>query len=197
VLESRAQEDIPIFNRMVLTTPVGAKVALKHAGRPAEDLAPHHHQAEPNEAREVELSNWGLTVRNFTRISALENQRKDKKAPLVDSVRPGWPAAETKPPLRADDIITKVAGQPVASVEALQQFSKEFVKGLSEPKPLTVTFERDTQELMTVVKIGPRCRGQTRPPRQSLASASRHKSSRPIWPKRSTSMAKKAFASRS
>src|SRR6185295_13080702 len=70
-------------------------------------------------------------------------------------VRQGWPAAETKPPLRADDIITKVDGKPVANVEALQQFTREFVKGLSEPKPLTVTFERDAQELMTVVKIGP------------------------------------------
>src|SRR6185295_14293275 len=112
-------------------------------------------EREPNEAREVELSNWGITVRNLTLLAALENQRKDKNGALVDSVRQGWPAAETKPPLRADDIITKVAGKPVASVEALQQFTREFVKGLSEPKPLTVTFERDAQELMTVVKIGP------------------------------------------
>ncbi|HEY2953482.1 MAG TPA: PDZ domain-containing protein [Verrucomicrobiae bacterium] len=156
VPESRAQEDIPLFNRMVLTTPVGAKVTLKgtRAGQP-KTWHLITTEREPNEAREVELANWGLTIRNFTRASALENQRKDKQGAQVDSVRQGWPAAETKPPLRTDDIITKVDGKPVAGVESLQQFTREFVKGLSEPKPLTVTFERDAQELMTVVKIGP------------------------------------------
>src|SRR5262249_40418899 len=118
VPESRAQEDIPVFNRMVLTTPLGTRITLKgmHARKPVTWQLPTT-EGEPNEAREAALSNWGLTVRNFTRVSALENQRKDKSGAQVDSVRQGWPAAEAKPPLRADDIITKVAGQPVAGVE--------------------------------------------------------------------------------
>ena len=90
VPESRAQEDIPIFNRMVLTTPVGASVALKgtRAGQP-KTWRLTTTEREPNEAREAALSNWGLTVRNFTRVSALENQRRDKQGAQVDSVRQG------------------------------------------------------------------------------------------------------------
>jgi serine protease Do len=156
VPESRAQEDIPVFNRLVLTTPVGATVTLKgsRAGKPMSWQLTTVTR-EPNEAKEAELQNWGLTVRDFTRMSALENLRKDKKGVLVDSVRPGGPCAESKPALKSDDIITKVADQMIADVEALNRFTHEFIKGLTEPKPLVVTFERDTQEFVTVARIGP------------------------------------------
>ena len=156
VAESRAPEDIPLFNRLILNTPVGAKVTLKgtRAGRPMTWKLTTI-EREPNEALELELHNWGLTVRDFTRMSALENQRKNKNGVLVDSLRPGGPSAEAKPALRGEDVITKVAGRPVTNAAALARFTKEFVKGASEPKPLVVTFERGDQEFVTVANIGP------------------------------------------
>ncbi len=156
VLESRAPEDLPVFNRMILNTPVGERVTLKgwRDGKPMTWKLTTV-EREPNEALEFELANWGLTVRDLTRMAALENQRTNVHGVVVHSLRSGGPGSEAKPALRADDVITKVAGKPVTNSAALTAFTKEFVKGLTEPKPLVVTFERDTQEFITVARIGP------------------------------------------
>jgi serine protease Do len=141
---------------MVLTTPVGATVALKGV----RDGYPIQWQLttierEPNQAREGELENWGLTICNFTRMSALEAERPNRKGVLVDSVRAGGPCAESKPALRAEDIITRVGDREISSVEDLRRFTKEWTKELTEPKPVLVTFVRRSEELVTVPKIGP------------------------------------------
>ena len=152
----RAPEDIPVFNRLVLTTPVGATVLLQglHEGKPASWRLTTR-EREPREAREVESKSWGLTVRNFTTFSWLEAQRKDRAGVLVDSVRPGGPCAESKPPLRRGDILLRVQGRPLTNVAAMLAFTREFTAGETQPKPALVTFERDSQTLLTVARIGP------------------------------------------
>jgi serine protease Do len=57
--------------------------------------------------------------------------------------------------LRAEDIITRVGNCEINNVEDLRRFTREWTKGLSEPKPVLVTFLRGSEELMTVPKIGP------------------------------------------
>ena len=156
VLESRSQEDIPVFNRMILTTPVGAKATLKGS----RDDQPMTWtmttvEREPNEAKEVELSNWGLTVRNLTRMSVLEMERTNRLGVLVDTVRAGGPCSECKPALRGDDLITRVGNHAVTNIADLIRFTREWTRELDEPKPLLITFERDSQEFVTVAKIGP------------------------------------------
>jgi serine protease Do len=154
--ECRSPEDIPVFNRLVLATPVGAKIRLK-GSRQGQSLSWEMTTLarEPNQARETELKQWGLTVRSFTRVSALENHRASRNGVLVDTVRPGGPCTESKPALKQDDVITRVNGQEVADTKGLLQFTKDFTRGATEPKPALVTFERDSQEMMTVAKIGP------------------------------------------
>ena len=156
VPDCRAPEDIPVFNRMILTTPVGTTVSLKGSreGKPMVWQLTTTIR-EPNQAREVEFKGWGLTVRNFTRVSALENQRENKKGVLVDTVRPGGPCSESKPALNKDDIITRAGGKEIANVKAMEEFTREFTRDSTERKPVLVTFERDAQELVTVAKIGP------------------------------------------
>jgi S1-C subfamily serine protease len=110
---------------------------------------------ERNLANESEIGEWGLTVRNFTRTMVDEFRRPDKKGVFIDSIRSGGPTEEAKPSLRRDDVITHVNGQEITNIEALVNFTKTFTKGLPEPKPVLVTFERDEQEFDTVVKIGP------------------------------------------
>ena len=152
----RAPEDIPVFNRLVLTTPVGATALLQglHEGKPASWRLTTR-EREAREAREVESKSWGLTVRNFTTFSWLEAQRKDRAGVLVDSVRPGGPCAESKPPLRRGDILLRVQGRPLTNVAAMLAFTREFTAGETQPKPALVTFERDSQTLLTVARIGP------------------------------------------
>lgn len=156
VLESRAPEDIPMFNRLVVIQPIGAKLLLAgtRAGK-ALSWSVTTADREPNLAREAELLGWGLTVRDLTRVAALERYRPTKQGVMVDSVRPGGPSAECKPPLRPDDIITQVAGHPVTNVADLRQFTRRFTQDSPDPKPVVVTFERETQEFITVARVGP------------------------------------------
>jgi serine protease Do len=154
--ESRSPEDIPVFNRLVLSLPVGAEVTLRgeRAGQPMTWTLKTTNR-EPNMAREVELPGWGLTVRDFTRMAALENRRPDRRGALVDTVRAGGPSSDSKPPLRPEDVIRRVNQTDIADVAALQAFTRDFIRDLKEPKPVLVTFDRERQQLMTVVKVGP------------------------------------------
>ena len=154
--ESRAPEDIPVFNQQLLALPAGAKLEL--AGERTGKVQNWHLTTvnrERNEAREQEISEWGLTVRNFTRMAALENHRADKRGVMVDSIRPGGPSESAKPGLKSDDTLLQVNGLAITNAETLVEFTKHFTVGLAEPKPVLLTFERDGQQLVTVVKIGP------------------------------------------
>ncbi len=156
VQESRSQEDLPLFNQMVLSTPLGTAVTL-HGVRDGQSMTwtMTTIEREPNLAKEGELREWGLTVRNFTRVSALEKDRDDRHGVWVDSVRPGGASAAAKPELNRDDVIVAVQGQSVETVAALRQFTEGFVRNLEQPEPVLVTFDRDGQQFATVIRIGP------------------------------------------
>jgi serine protease Do len=169
VPESRSPEDLPVFNRMILMSPVGSTLTLKGVrdGKPMTWQVTTV-EREPNVAKEQEVRNWGLTTRDFTRISALAAHRKTRDGVIVHSIKPGGPCTESKPALRGGDIILKVQDQPIKDTHALEEWTRNFTKGLSEPKPVLVTFERDTAELVTVVKIGPEVE-EPKPQRPSKA----------------------------
>jgi len=154
--DCHAAEDIPLFNAMVFATPPGTQVQIKgvRAGQPVEWKVTTV-KREPNEAREIEARNWGLTLRDLTRVSALEQHRSDTKGVFVDTVKTGGPSAEARPPLAAKDVITQVNDQPVTCANDLLEFTAAFTKGSSDPKPALVRFERGPEKLVTVVKVGP------------------------------------------
>jgi serine protease Do len=154
--DARAAEDLPLFNRLTLSSPVGSQVLVKGVrdGQPMQWTLTTV-EREPNIAREQELRNWGLTVRDFTRMALLENHRADRKGVLVDTVRAGGPCSEAKPQLVAGDIITKVDGTEITDVKSLVEWTRKFTQGLTEPKPVLITFERDLAQLVSVPKIGP------------------------------------------
>jgi hypothetical protein len=97
VAESRAPEDIPLFNRMILNTPVGAKVYSQRCPR----RETHHWtlttiDAEPNEALEGNCSSGLMTTRDFNAAVGLGKSTSKSCRVLVDSVRAGAAAAEAK-----------------------------------------------------------------------------------------------------
>ncbi len=154
--DCHAAEDIPVFNALVLATAPGTKVVLKGLrGDQPQSWELTTVKREPNLAREAEMRGWGLTVRDLTRVSALDRRRADVKGVLVDTVKTGGPTAEAKPPLRTDDVIVKAGEREITSTADLRAFTEEFTKGLTAPKPLLVSFERGREKLVTVVKVGP------------------------------------------
>lgn len=156
VAESRAPEDVPVFNRMILEAPVGATLALEGLrGTEAMKWSLTTEEREPAQPREKELLSWGITARDLTKLGAKERHRADNNAVVVQSLRPGGPAAEAKPALARGDLIVSVAGKPVANVAELLEVSSQVVGASKEPVPALVTYEHDGDSYLTVVKIGP------------------------------------------
>jgi serine protease Do len=153
---SRAPEDIPVFNRLLLETPVGSLISLEGV----RDGAPTNWKVttverEPAEPREKELLSWGLTARDLTELNAKELLRTDNKAVIVQSIRPGGGAAASKPAITPGDLILSVAGKPTPDLDALLRATHEITEGKTEPVPSLVSYEHDGRNFLTVVKIGP------------------------------------------
>jgi serine protease Do len=154
--DCHAAEDLPVFNAMVLETPPGTEVVIEglRDGQP-QRWTMTTVLREPTMAREDELREWGLTARDFTTVSALEKFRESTDGVLVDTVRAGGPSAMAKPPLRPGDVIRRVDGKEMANREDLVKFTAQFTQSIKEPMPVLVEFERERQQIATVVKVGP------------------------------------------
>lgn len=153
---SRAAEDLPVFNRILLESPVGAVIPLEglRAGKPMTWKITSIVR-EPAEPREKELLSWGMTARDLTDLNAKEMLRDDNKAVLVQSLRPGGAAAASKPAISPGDLILEVAGKPTPTLEDLIRVSAEITAGKTEPVPVLVSYEHDGRSYLNVVKIGP------------------------------------------
>lgn len=156
VAESRAPEDVPVFNRMILESPVGSQLSFEGLrGKEPIRCTLTTEEREPAQPREVELLSWGITARDLTKMGAKERHRDDNQAVVVQSLRPGGPATEAKPPIARGDLIVSVGGKPVATVDELIQVSRGIIGDQSEPVPTLVTYEHEGDSYLTVVKIGP------------------------------------------
>ncbi len=156
-LHARFQEEVPPANRILLETPIGktVPVELKRAGGKEDRVELTTERRPAAQGREAELRSWGITVSELTLLVAQELLREPASGVLVTSLRTGGPAADAKPPLRDRDVITAVAGRAVKSVEDLQAVTGELVVGKESPVPALVAFDRRSERLLTLVKLGP------------------------------------------
>jgi serine protease Do len=153
---SRAAEDLPVFNRMLLESPIGSQITLDGVrdGKPMTWQVTST-EREPAEPREKELLSWGMTARDLTELKARELLRDDNKAVVVQSLRPGGAAAASKPVISPGDLILEVAGKPTPDIAELIKVSNQITEGKTEPVPVLVAYEHDGRSYLTVVKIGP------------------------------------------
>lgn len=156
VAAAHAPEDIPVFNRIVLESPIGSEVVMEglRDGQ-AMTWKVVTVEREPAEPREKELLSWGITARDLTKLAAKQRHRADNRAVVVQSLRPGGPAAGAKPAIAEGNLIVEVGGKPVANVEELIRVTAELTAGKSEPVPTVVTYEQAGRNYLTVVKVGP------------------------------------------
>lgn len=153
---ARAAEDIPLFNRILLESPVGSEVVMDGTrdGKPM-TWRVKTIEREPVEPREKELLSWGITARDLTKLAAKGLHRADNRAAVIQSLRPSGAAAESKPSITPGDLILEVGGQPVANLADLIRVSAEITKDKTEPVPTLVAYEHTGRSYLTVVKIGP------------------------------------------
>ena len=156
VAASRAPEDIPVFNRILLESPIGSEVVMEGTrnGAPMTWKAATV-EREAAEPREKELLSWGMTARDLTKLAARALLRADNRAAVVQSLRPGGAAAYSKPAITPGDLILEVAGQPITNTADLIRVTAELTKDKTKPEPTLVGYEHNGHSFLTVVKIGP------------------------------------------
>jgi serine protease Do len=154
-VDVRIPEDLPAFNRRLLSTPVGRTVAIR-AVRQGETLALELTTEARGKAQgdEVELPEWGMVGRGLTQLSALERERPDTNGVLVASVGLASAVANAKPPIAQGDILVEVAGRSLRGVAQLQALTAELIEQSPERHPVLVKFDRGRVRYMTVVRIG-------------------------------------------
>ena len=148
-------EELPEFNLFVADLPIGQPVdaVLIRDGQEVK-LSMTTREREEAQPQQFELKRWGITMRNISLMAAKEMKRENQDGVLVTSVRPGGPAGEAKPNIQQRDVIVGVAGKPVKNVDELIKVTAEVTEGQTDPIPTMVEFERGTERLLTVVKIG-------------------------------------------
>jgi len=155
VVDCGLAEQLPLFNQLVLATPVGKTVPVELL-REGRTLTVKLTTAarEPALPKSVELKSWGITARNLSRMMALERRRADKNGVLIGTLRPGGPCGEAKPAIQSGDILREVNGRAVKDLAALRKVTADATRRATEPVPVLVAFARGTKKLMTVVKVG-------------------------------------------
>ena len=148
-------EQLPLFNQLVLATPIGKTVEIKllRDGK-AKRVSLTTIAREPALPRPEEVKSWGIAARNLTRMMALERRRADKDGALVHSIRAGGPCGDAKPNISPGDVIRKINGKSVKDLAALRKLTAEATKGRTDPVPVLVDYDRGTRKLLTVVKVG-------------------------------------------
>src|SRR5262249_41647423 len=145
------------FHRLVMGTSVGGSVELVYE-RDGEKLKGTAVTLARGSAqgKEAELPEWGLTVRELTLLEAQRLKREPYSGLLVTGVRQASRAAEAQFPMNFEDVLTTVAGSPVNNLQQLLEKTAALTAGKKNPTPVLVGFERGSQKLLSVVKIGSR-----------------------------------------
>ena len=115
-------EHLPLINQQVFAAPVGeaAEITFLRDGK-EQVVKVTTEQLQRALGDPLEVKDWGIAVRNITRMMALERRRTTTAGVLIDSIRGGSGAATAKLPLQSDDVILQVAGKPVDNVAALKR----------------------------------------------------------------------------
>jgi serine protease Do len=160
-VDGEVEEQLPAFNRLVMGTPVGKRVEVRLVrgggapGAAAETVTVPLQTVvrEKTMADAEELKAWGIAARDLTTMARLRRERESRDGVLVQSVRPGKPAASAEPALKEDDVILGVDDAPVRDLASLQAATAAALKD-GKPRKVLVRFERGRSALLTVVELG-------------------------------------------
>lgn len=148
-------EELPLFNRLEASLPVGESVAVDFVRNNQEkQVAIIPKEREPARSQTTALKQWGMTVQTVSPAIRREMKRNDPKGVLITSIRAGGPGGDAKPALRRGDILVDVDHTSVATVSKLIAVTERITEGKTDPVPALVTFERGAKQYVTVVNIG-------------------------------------------
>jgi serine protease Do len=154
-VDARIPEELPAFNRLLLSTPVGKTVELValRAGQERKWQVTTRVRGKA-QSDDVEFKEWGMVARNLTLLAAIERQRPDTNGVWVVSTSMASAVSAATPAISGGDIILEVANTPVNSVADLRKVTEAQLKGVVGSKPVLVKFDEGKRRYLTVVKIG-------------------------------------------
>lgn len=151
----RFAEELPIFNQMVAALPIGQEVdamVLRDGKQvPLKVKTANRPEAEP---KQCEMKQWGMCASNLSFAMARSMKRASQEGVVVQSIRAGGPCGESKPGIEPGDVIVELQGTPIKSCADLLAATETATKGKTELTPVLVSFDRGTERLITVVKVG-------------------------------------------
>lgn len=155
IAAARAPEDIPLFNRIILESPIGSTLTIGGIRDGKKQIwSVLSEEREPMQPREKEFLPWGITARDLTRLQAKEMKRSDANAAVIQSIRAGGPTAAAKPAPPTGSLILKVNETPITNVNDLETVTAAITKDATEPVATLVTYENDGKTYLTVIKVG-------------------------------------------
>lgn len=148
-------EELAGFNQFAMSLPIGREITavVRRKGREM-TLRITPEEREYYQPKTEELKSWGITAGNLSIMIARELKRKDRNGVMIETVRPGGPCGDAKPPLIEGDIIVAVNNQPANDLGALKDLTARLVSDRDEPVPAVVAFERGNENYLAVVRIG-------------------------------------------
>jgi serine protease Do len=151
----RYAEELPLLNQIVAALPVGqdVEVVVEQDGK-EKTLKVRTAEREQTERKTFELKQWGITARDISALAAREMKLKSRDGVLVTSTRPGGPCDNAKPAILTEDVLLEINGKPIRSVAEMQDATDKITNGKTKPVPTRLGFQRRTEQLLTVVKVG-------------------------------------------
>ena len=154
-IDVRFAEQLPDFNQLVAELPIGTAVPLTvQRGDEVVELSVTPVEREVFLQDEVEVRDWGLTVRAISFRIAKELKRDTTDGVLITSVRPGGPAGSSKPQIKRNDVLVSIGGEPVVDIASLQAMTEKITAGSDDPVSTLTGFERKNEQFLTVVDVG-------------------------------------------
>ena len=154
-VSASAREHLPLYNRVVLGTPVGKEVEVKYL-RDGSERSTKLVTVERSKAQgeDRELKAWGITARDITLRSAISMKRDSTDGVWVSSISQAGAAASAKPALAPRDIIVSVDGKTIEGLKSLDAITGGLLPDGTETADALVEYERNGEQFATVVTIG-------------------------------------------
>ena len=159
--------DVPALQRRLAELPIGKPVQLDidrdgQARRIRLEAA-----AQPEDrGEEGAFLPFGLSVSELTPAMGRRRNFDGARGLLVTGIRPGGPAAIARPALAQGDLILRVGGKPVRSIEDLVAVAG---KPAGDDKPLVIEFQREAEQRLAL--LSPLHGDRVRTPLPELAKA--------------------------
>ncbi|MDD5772553.1 MAG: PDZ domain-containing protein [bacterium] len=154
-VSANSVEELPAFNKLIANLPVGSKIDSVVLRDGKENIfSMSTIKRENAQLKKYELKEWGMTANNISLLTAKELKRESRDGVIVNNTRQGGPCGEAKPGIQSQDIITGIGDTPIKNIDELLKITSDIVKDKTEPVPVKVSFERKSEEFVTVVKLG-------------------------------------------